>query len=156
MGEVIRFFQEVANQMPDYPRYLHFVVIIAIVIATQLIKLPIKKFAISKIKNEAVRQKVNMVFMILPNGLGMCASAILMLFDYRFSWEAGLMWGTCSQVIYEFIERIVKRIAKKKDLAEITQDEIAEDFKQAQKDAEAKTKQAGKEFEELVKQIKGE
>lgn len=156
MGEVMRFFQEVANQMPDYSRYVHFIVIIAIVVVTQGIKIPIKKFLISKIENVAIRQKVNLVFMILPDALGICASAILTVFGYKFSWEAGLMWGTCSQVIYEFVERIVRRIKTKKNDELITDTEISEDFKKARKEAEKKTEQAGKQFEELVKKIKGD
>ena len=91
-----------------------------------------------------------------------------MCFGYKFSWEAGISWGVYAQVAYELVARIILKINNKEP---ITDETIKEDFeevkakaektadklnKKANADAEKKVKQTAKEFDEFIKQIKGE
>ena len=169
MNEVIAYFTEVSTKLPGYARYIHIVVIALIIVLTEVVKLPLRKYVIDvKITDVNVRKKVNLVFMVLPFALGLSASAILMCFGYKFSWEAGISWGVYAQVAYEFVARIILKI---KNNEPITNETIKEDFeeakakaektadklnKKANADAEKKVKQTAKEFDEFIKQIKGE
>lgn len=165
MDEVLAYFAEVSTKLPCYARYIHIVVIALIIVLTEAIKLPLRKYVIDvKITNINVRKKVNLVFMILPFILGMSASGILVCFGYEFSWEAGLSWGMYSQVAYELIARIILKI---KSGEKITNKTIKEDFNQAKDSAEQlaenitaevkeRVAQTAKDFDDLVKQIKGE
>lgn len=146
MSEIVKFFTQSISQMPDYPLWLYWATLCAIVGLTQLAKLPIKHFT-NKIKNETTRQRVNLVIMIIPFALAMGASAAYMLLGYDFSVEVGLTWGFASQVLYEFIAKIFARV---KDGKEITEETITDDFKESVENA----KTAEKEFEELVDKLK--
>lgn len=148
MNEIIKFFDAISTQMPDYLRYIHIILVASIILVTEGIKIPIKHFLINKIENKSIRDKVNMVFMIIPFGLGLLGSYILTLFGYAFSYEAGIMWGFVAEIVFEFIERIFKRI--KQGNGELTSDTLKEDFKEAEK----KTKEASRVFDKLVEEIK--
>lgn len=169
MNEVIAYFTEVSTKLPGYARYIHIVVIALIIVLTEVVKLPLRKYVIDvKITDVNVRKKVNLVFMVLPFAFGLSASAILMCFGYKFSWEAGISWGVYAQVAYELAARIILKI---KNNEPITDETIKEDFeevkakaektaeklnKKVNADAEKKVKQTAKEFDEFIKQIKGE
>lgn len=156
MNEIVAYFTEISAKLPYYPRYIHFVVIALVIAFTQAIKVPLRKYVIDvKITNTSVRKKVNLVFMVLPFGLGLGASGILTCFDFPFSWEAGLSWGVYAQVVYELIARILLKI---KNNEEITTDSIAEDFEDARSEAEAlksKVEETTKDFDDFIKKIKG-
>lgn len=157
MDEVFAYFTEVSTKLPGYARYIYVIVIFAIIALTQAIKLPLRKYVLDvKITDVKVRKKVNLVFMILPFGLGLAASGVLTCFGYPFSWEAGIAWGVYSQVAYELVARIILKL---KNNEEITDAVIADEFNEAKDSAdtiENKVVQTTKAFEDFVKQIKGE
>lgn len=169
MDEIIAYFTAVSAKLPCYARYIHIVVIALIILLTEAIKVPLRKYVLDvKITDVNVRKKVNLVFMILPFGLGLTASAILMCFGYNFSWEAGISWGMYSQVAYELIARILLKI---KNNEPITNETLEEDLEAAKTkvektakklnkklnaEAEKKVKETAKEFDEFIKKIKGE
>lgn len=164
MDEVIAYFAEVSTKLPCYARYIHIIVIALIIILTEAIKLPLRKYVIDvKITNINVRKKVNLVFMVLPFILGLSASAILMCFGYKFSWEAGISWGMYSQVAYELIARIVLKVKSGEKITNNTLSEALDDAKENAEQladnitAEVKEKvaQTAKDFDDFVKQIKG-
>lgn len=161
MNEIARYFTSVSDKLPIYARYIHIVVIVAIILLTEAVKIPLRKYIIDvKITNVNLRKKINLAFMILPFIFGLSASGILTLFKYPFSWEAGITWGVYSQVVYELIARIFKRIKNNED---ITTDVIVDDFTEIKDNAEAtgeelgkKVEQASKDFDDFIKKIKGE
>ena len=146
MGEVFNFFLSVNSQMPNYPRYVFWGAIIVVLILTQVLKLPIKLFT-SKIKDENLRKKVNAVIMIIPCLVGIGLSALLTIWSFEFSVQAGLFWGLTSQTLYEFATRLWQRVTTDEN---ITKEEIAEDFKQSVDSV----KKAEKQFDNIIKQIK--
>lgn len=146
MGEIFNFFLSVNSQMPNYPRYVFWGAIIVVLILTQVLKLPIKLFT-SKIKDENLRKKVNAVIMIIPCLVGIGLSALLTIWSFEFSVQAGLFWGLTSQTLYEFATRLWQRAITDEN---ITKEEIAEDFKQSVDSV----KKAEKQFDNIIKQIK--
>lgn len=164
MNEIITYFTQITSRLPCYPRYMHIVVIALIIALTEAIKLPLRKYVIDvKITSKNVRKKVNLIFMILPFGLGLGATGLLTIFDYPFSWVAGISWGVYSQVGYELIARIILKI---KNDEEINDEVLAETFKEVKDEAEntaqmienakSKAEASTKDFEEFIKKIKGE
>lgn len=146
MGEILNFFISVNSQMPNYPRYIFWGAIIVVLILTQVLKLPIKLFT-SKIKDENLRKKVNAVIMIIPCLVGIGLSALLTIWSFEFSVQAGLFWGLTSQTLYEFATRLWQRV---KTDDNITKEEIEQDFKQSVESV----KKAEKQFDNIIKQIK--
>ena len=82
--------------------------------------------------------------MLIPFALGFGASGILYACDYGFSATAAVLWGTTSQVIYEFVSKVIKRLKNNEDITNTT---IKEDLKDAKDEAEDK-------FKQLVEQMK--
>lgn len=165
MNEVIAYFTQISTKLPCYARYIHIVVIALIIALTEAIKLPLRKYVIDvKIASKNARKKVNLVFMVLPFGLGLGASGVLTCFGYAFSWEAGLAWGVYAQVAYEFVARIILKI---KSDEKVDNKVIADTFKEVKKEAEdiakaidnatkVKAEETAKDFDDFVKKIKGE
>lgn len=145
METVLDFFRAVNALVPEYPRWLFWIVMGAVVLLTQVAKLPIKAFT-KKIKNDALRQKVNLVIVLIPFGLGLLASWLLTFAGYNFLYEAGIVWGTTSMVIYELATKAFKRIEKGED---ITDETIKSDFGSANDNAQT----AADEFQSIVNQV---
>lgn len=145
MSALVEFFVETDSLSP-YPRWVFWVVLLLVVGLTQLIKLPIKHFT-NKITNDKLREKVNLVIMIIPFALGFSASGICYACGLGFSATAGTLWGTTSQVIYEFVVKLVQRI---KNGFDINSDTIAQDLQDAQDTAD----EAEEKFNELVEKAK--
>lgn len=146
MSEVIEFFTRINIFAADYPSWLFWCALVVVLILSELAKLPIKHFT-GKIENENLRKKINAVIMLLPIGFGFLVSWILTYFGFGFSITAALVWGTTSQVIYEFVSRIFKRI---KNGEAITANTIKSDLKDSVEVAET----AEDKFNALVEQIK--
>ena len=146
MSEVIEFFTRINVFAADYPSWLFWCAIVVVLILSELAKLPIKHFT-GKIANENLRTKINAVIMLLPIGLGFLTSWILTYFGFGFSITAALVWGTTSQVIYEFVSRIFRRI---KNGEAITTGTIKSDLKDSVEVAET----AEDKFNELVEKVK--
>lgn len=146
MSEVIEFFTRINVFAADYPSWLFWCAIVVVLILSELAKLPIKHFT-GKIENENLRKKINAVIMLLPIGFGFLTSWILTCFGFGFSITAALVWGTTSQVIYEFVSRIFRRI---KNGEAITTDAIKSDLKDSVEVAET----AEEKFNELVEKVK--
>lgn len=142
MNTLVQFFVD-TDALSPYPRWIFWVVLALIVVLTQVAKLPIKKLT-DKITNETLRKKVNLVIMLIPFVLGFGASGILYACDYGFSATAAVLWGTTSQVIYEFVSKVVKRLKNNED---ITNSTIKKDLTEAKNEAEDK-------FKQLVEQMK--
>lgn len=146
MSEVIEFFTRINIFAADYPSWLFWCAIVVVLILSELAKLPIKHFT-GRIENENLRKKINAVIMLLPIGFGFLASWILTYFGFGFSITAALVWGTTSQVIYEFVSRVFRRI---KNGEAITTDAIKSDLKDSVEVAET----AEDKFNELVEKVK--
>ena len=149
MAEVWNFFANANTLIPKYPRWVFWVVVVIVLVLTQLAKIPIKHFT-SKIENENLRKKVNVTIMLLPIIFGFLASWFFTIWGFSFSTTAALVWGTTSQVIYEFVSRIVRRI---KNGEKITNESISKDMQESVEKVET----AEEKFNDLVNQItKGE
>lgn len=146
MAEMWNFFTRAIERIPEYPLWIFGVVVVIVLGLTQLAKIPIKHFT-NKIENENLRKKVNMLIMLLPIAFGFLASWILTYFGFTFSTIAALVWGSSSQVIYEFISRLFRRIKNGED---ITTETISEDAKESIEIVET----AEDKFNDLVNQIK--
>lgn len=145
MSALVEFFVETDTLSP-YPRWVFWVVLALIIGITQMAKLPIKHLT-NKITNNKLREKVNVVIMFIPFILGFSASGICYACGLGFSASAGVLWGTTSQVIYEFIAKLVQRI---KNGMTINSDTIKDDLQSAQDTAQ----EAEDKFKELVKKMK--
>lgn len=150
MADVWNFFVKANALIPEYPRWVFWVVVVIVLVLSELAKIPIKYFT-NKIANETLRKKVNTTIMLLPILFGFLASWFLTVFGFSFSTTAALVWGTISQVIYEFISRIVKRVKNGDD---ITNETIKEDLQDSVDSVEKKTETAEEKFNELVEKIK--
>lgn len=146
MAEVWNYFANAIARIPEYPRWVFVVVVVIVLGLTQLAKIPIKHFT-NKIENENLRKKVNMLIMLLPIAFGFLASWILTYFGFTFSTVAALVWGSSSQVIYELLSRIFRRI---KNGENITAETISDDAKESVEIVET----AEDKFNGLVNQIK--
>lgn len=163
MQEIINYFSQVAHELPDYVWWLHLVAVASILIITQCLKLPIKKFGTDKLSAliakkkgkednstlTTIRHKVNIVFIFFPFAIGILVSYIISVIckQYAFSWEAGVMWGSVTGTIYETIARIARRI---KSGSTVTAETVKTDFVTSEKE----TQKAQKEFLELVENAK--
>lgn len=145
MSALVEFFVETDTLSP-YPRWVFWVVLALIIGITQLVKLPIKHLT-NKITNNKLREKVNVVIMFIPFILGFSASGICYVCGLGFSASAGVLWGTTSQVVYEFIAKLVQRI---KNGLDIDNEAIEEDLQDAQDEAA----EAEEKFKELVDKMK--
>lgn len=143
MEEIVKFFLQVATLTSQYPRLLYYGVIVGIVVVTQILKYPFKRFVTSKILNNVTRQKVNTVIMLIPIGVGFLASWLLTFVGYAFCWETGVVWGLTSQVLYSFFATICKRIVK----GEVVTEKVAVS---ALKQAKDEAYDANLAFEDLV------
>ena len=144
MEAVLDFFRTVNTLVPAYPRWIFWGVLVGVILLTQIVKLPIKALT-NKIPNDALRQKVNTVIIFIPVGLGLMASWLLTFAGYEFIYEAGIVWGLFSQVIYEFVTKVFKRIKNGEDIDNAT---LKGDLDEANKNAQSVTD----EFQSLVKQ----
>lgn len=147
METVLDFFRALNALVPAYPRYVFWGALVGVILLTQLVKLPIKAIT-GKIANDTLRQKVNTVIMFVPIGIGLAVSWGLTFVGYEFVFEAGLVWGTFSQVIYEFVTKVFKRITNGED---VTSETLTDDLADAQNDAQAVVD----EFQSIVKQVTG-
>ena len=145
MDVVLKYLTEAMSEFTDYPRWLFWVTMIGVVVLTQLVKLPIKKLT-SKIADEKIRRLVNISIMFVPIAFGFVFGGLYTLVPYKFSVDICLRWGTISQVIYAFLERLIVRF---KSGAKIDNETVAEDFIGAQKDVE----NADDKFNQLVDRI---
>lgn len=132
MEAVWQFFKSINALIPEYPRWVFWGAIVIVLALSQLAKLPIKHFT-GKIPDENLRQKINTVIMLLPIAFGFLASWALTCFGFDFSVTAALVWGSTSQVIYGFVERLIKRVKNGED---ITNDTLKEDITEAKETAE--------------------
>ena len=146
MAGLWNFFASANDLIPEYPRWVFWLVVVVVIGLSQLSKIQIKHFT-DKIPNDALRKKINAVIMLLPIAIGFAASGVLVLCGFAFSWEAALVCGGVSQVIYGLVERLVRRVKKGE---EITDETISEDLKDSVKEAET----AEDKFNELVGKIK--
>ena len=152
MNDFFNFFLEVSSRA-DYPRWLLLALVIGVALVSQLLKLPIKKLT-GKIPNDTLRKKVNIVIMLVPCGLGILASWLLTFFGYNFTLSGGLIVGFVSQVVYEFVSRLLKRVKSGEDL---TEENIAEIFKEAvthSKEIVGTAQEAESKFSNIVNNIK--
>lgn len=147
METVLDFFRALNALVPAYPRYVFWGALVGVILLTQIVKLPIKTLT-SKIANNDLRQKVNTIIMFVPIGLGLAMSWGLTFAGYEFVFEAGLVWGTFSQVIYEFVTKAFKRIKNGED---VTSETLADDLNDARDDAQ----DVVDEFQSIVKQVTG-
>lgn len=147
METVLDFFRALNALVPAYPRYVFWGALVGVILLTQIVKLPIKAIT-SKIANNDLRQKVNTIIMFVPIGLGLAMSWGLTFAGYEFVFEAGLVWGTFSQVIYEFVTKVFKRIKNGED---VTSETLADDLNDARDDAQ----DVVDEFQSIVKQVTG-
>lgn len=145
MDKILDFFTRINIFVSDYPAWLFWVCVVVVLIFSQLAKLPIKHFT-NKITNEKLRKKVNVVIMLLPIGFAFLVSWLLTYFGFSFSVSAALVWGTTSQVIYEFVSRILRRIKNGEDIT-------AETIKTDLQESIDTTHTAEDKFNELVNQI---
>lgn len=147
METVLDFFRALNALVPAYPRYVFWGALVGVILLTQIVKLPIKTLT-SKIANNDLRQKVNTIIMFVPIGIGLAMSWGLTFAGYEFVFEAGLVWGTFSQVIYEFVTKVFKRIKNGED---VTSETLADDLSNARNDAQG----VADEFQSIVKQVTG-
>lgn len=119
MAELYNFFIRTNDLIPEYPRWIFWLATFFIIIITQVIKIPIKKYT-SKISNEVLRNKINASIMILPFAIASLGSWILTFFGFSFSIGAVFVWGTVSQIIYEFISRIFAKVKKGENITNET------------------------------------
>lgn len=147
METVLDFFRALNALVPAYPRYVFWGALVGVILLTQIVKLPIKTLT-SKIANNDLRQKVNTIIMFVPIGIGLAMSWALTFAGYEFVFEAGLVWGTFSQVIYEFVTKVFKRI---KNGENVTDETLADDLNDARDDAQ----DVADEFQSIVKQVTG-
>lgn len=132
MSVMLDYFTQIKIIASNYPTWLFIVGIVIVLILSQLAKLPIKHFT-SKIKNENLRKKINVVIMILPIGLGFLVSWTLTLFGFSFSSSIALVWGTSAITVYGALSRILKRTKNGED---ITYTSLKSDIDEAKKDSE--------------------
>jgi hypothetical protein len=112
-----------------------------IVLFTQVIKLPIKALINLLIKNKAVVQRVNIIFMLLPIGLSILAQLI-----HSTLWgmgvldiAVGLKISTTATSIYVFLEQLLKGKASREAKAvQKFATDIAKDGKIDRSDLSAK------------------
>ena len=147
MEAVLDFFRTLNTLVPEYPRWIFWGVLLGVILLTQVVKLPIKALT-NKIVNETLRKKVNTVIIFIPVGLGMMASWLLTFAGYTFAYEAGIIWGMFSQVIYEFFTKVFKRIKSGEDVDSST---LKGDLDTANSNAQS----AVDEFQSIVKKVTG-
>ncbi len=145
MDVVLNYLTGAMSEFTEYPRWLFWVTLVGVIVLTQIVKLPIKKLT-SKIADEKIRRLVNISIMFVPIAFGFVFGGFYTLIPYKFSWEMCLRWGTVSQVIYAFLERLIVRF---KSGEKIDNETVAEDFVEAQKDV----KNADDKFNQLVDRI---
>lgn len=141
----IEFFSQLIVPS-EYPLWIYWVTVFAVIIITQVIKLPIKHIVNKKVSNEGVKVKIGILYMIIPILIGILASYLYTFLGYSFSIDAGLRWGTTSQVLYVFGDKLFNRI---KNGEKITQSTIEEDAKSSIEEG----KTAEQAFNELVSKI---
>lgn len=112
MADFVAFLTDSNLQTPNYPRYIFWVAVIAVVFATQLIKVPIKTLIEKKVSSERAKNWLSLIYMVIPFGFGMLASWVLTFCGYPFSWESGVVWGSMSQPVYTLISKVVKKFKK--------------------------------------------
>lgn len=149
MEAVLDFFRSVNALVPEYPRWLFWTVMAGVVLLTQAIKLPVKALT-KKIPNDALRQKVNLVILVIPVGLGLLASWLLTYAGYEFLYNAGIVWGVTSTVIYELATKAFKRIKSGED---ITGETLKADLNDAQKNGQ-NVQSVADEFQSIINPAK--
>lgn len=145
MQEIVQFFTE-ASALSPYPKWIYWCSVIAVVVLTQLIKIPIKHFT-NKIKIETNRKRINLMFMIIPFIIGIGISFLLTIFKFDLSIESGIMCGATSQVIYRFLAKLFARTKKGET---ITKDTVVKDFVESKEESQS----AQAKFDELVEKYK--
>lgn len=133
-------FQNLINGLSWREIFFIVMSIAAIVVATELIKLPVKKFLTSKIKNEPLRKKVNTVFMILPLILGACEGVVCQQIGQAFTQSHGISCGLIAVFIFSVVDRLLKG-------GPATQ--LKDVIKEANKDVTS----AKEEFDDVINQI---
>ena len=131
------------------PNWSFVALALIVVLFTQVIKLPIKALLNLLIKNKAVLQRVNVVFMLLPIGFSVLAQVA-----HSILWgngELDLMYGlkisTCATAIYAFLEQLFKgKKSKETEAVQQLVEDITKDGKVDEKD-----KSAVKDFLDKVK-----
>lgn len=125
---------------------------IIVLILSQLLKLPIKALTEKTIKNEAVRQRVNVTIMLIPLALGI-------LFDYlfcslylkvAFDIVEGIKIGGTAVTIYGVLEKLFKGKQSEETTKTIELvNNITEDGKVDKKD-----KELAKDFLDKINSVK--
>ena len=118
MADLVSFLTE-TNALTAYPRWIYWVVLLLVIGATQLAKLPIKKLT-DKITDKTLHKRINTCIMLIPFVFAFAAAGILYACDYGFSASTAIMWGTTSQVIYKFASRLIKKIASGEEITDST------------------------------------
>lgn len=144
MADLVSFLTE-TNALTAYPRWIYWVVLLLVIGATQLAKLPIKKLT-DKITDKTLHKRVNTCIMLIPFVFAFAAAGILYACNYGFSVSTAILWGTTSQVIYKFASRLIKKIASGE---EITDSTISTELNAAIAEGEA----AESKFNQLVAAI---
>ena len=143
MEELLLFLKEQIILLGDYPVYMYFGIAIATLLLTQCIKVPFKKFISGKIKNDTIRKKVNLIFMVLPFGIAIGLNYAFSKW-FGFNVYIGMSSGFLSEFLYEFIKTL---FAKCKD--KITDEDISEAVKEAKATAKETQSQVEEESRKL-------
>lgn len=146
METVLDFFRAVNALVPEYPRWIFWMVMAGVLLLTQVCKIPVKAITKKYIPNDTLRQKANLVIVLIPFGLGLLASWLLTFAGYAFLYEAGIIWGTTSMVIYELATKVFKRIKNGED---ITSETLKGDLDTAKNGSQS----AADEFQSIVNQV---
>jgi hypothetical protein len=94
------------------PRAYVVLAILLDILITQAIKLPFKKFLISRLPAET-QKKINSLFIFVAIGFGVLIVFIYSIaFGFTFSFDAGTSIGLASAVLYDAVTRIFARIKK--------------------------------------------
>lgn len=146
METVLDFFRAVNALVPEYPRWIFWMVMAGVLLLTQVCKIPVKALTKKYIPNDTLRQKANLVIVLIPFGLGLLASWLLTFAGYDFLYEASVIWGTTSMVIYELATKVFKRIKNGED---ITSETLKGDLDTAKIGSQS----AADEFQSIVNQV---
>ena len=147
MQAVVEYFTNAVASFPQYPRWLYIVTVIAIIGLTEAVKLPIKHFT-NKVKNDKTRKVINLSVMAVPFVLAFVFGGFYTLIPAPFSIVACVSWATSAMIIYEFAERIIKRV---KGGGDVTNETLTQDFS----DAKTEVEKADEAFKEQINKLTG-
>lgn len=153
MEELFNFFKEQITLIGDYPTWLYLATGVAVMILTQVLKVPFKKLISNKIKNNNLRRKVNLIFMLLPILLAIGINYGFSFLDYTFNVSAGISSGFLAEFLYEFFKTLFARC---KQSGDITNDDIRESTKAAKTKVKAEKdtlKSESEKLDEILKRL---